>query len=413
MQLVLEIRDPRQREWVKTPGKRFAEHGGVIGRHPACDWILADPQRYVSKQHALISYEDGRFLLTDTSRNGTHDGLTGQRLPKGVAQPIEQGSCYLFGHLRIHARLESDLQIQDVPVGQPTQAGSVIPDNAFLEFNPLARCPEEQPDLLGRLLAVETSRLPALPSALDGTGVDTENLTVPRLITAATTVTNTPDTAVAAAPDETFWKGFAAALGVSLDDLALVEREQLALTVAALLRQSLTGLQHSLRIRNELKNELRLGLSDAFVAGQNPLKHDLHSTGLLALLRREGKPGQPGAAQVAVSLAMQTLQAHQVALLNASRTVLRSALEQVAPQRMIQQMERDSRPWLTTDGRRWRAYVRHHQGLSRDDDWTERLLARDFARAYAEQVRLITAVQTDAFHTESLHTEPLHTEPKG
>lgn len=413
MQLVLEIRDPGQREWVKTPGKRFAGQGGVIGRHQACDWILTDPQQHVSKQHALISYEDGRFLLTDISRNGTYDRLTGQRLPKGVAHPIEQGSCYLFGHLCIHARLESDLQNLDVPVGQPTQAGSVIPDNAFLEFNPLEALRGDQPDTLGRLLAVETVRFTAPPSVLDGTGIDTENLTVPRLIAEANAVVEVPETPDTATLDQTFWKNFAAALGVSFEGLAAAERESLALTVAALLRQSLSGLQHSLRIRSELKNELRLGLSDAFVAGQNPLKQDLHGAGLLALLRRAGTPGQPGAAQVAVSLAMQTLQAHQVALLNASRTVLRSALEQVAPQRMIQQIEPDSRPWLTTDGHRWRAYVRHHRALSRDDDWTERLLARDFARAYAEQVRLITAVQTDSLPAGPFHTELLHTEPKG
>lgn len=394
MQLILEIRDPRQREWVKTPGKRFTEHGGVIGRHQACDWILADPQCYVSKQHALVSYEDGRFLLTDTSRNGTHDGLTGKRLAKGVAHPIEHGSCWLFGHLRIHARLESALQGLDAPVGEPAEAGSVIPDNAFLGPGPLEALLEDEPDLLASLLAVQAPRLPAPPSALDGAGIDTENLTVPRLVAEVPALAGLPHAPQAGVPDDAFWQQFAAALGISFDDLTPAEREPLALSVAALLRQSLDGLQHSLRIRSELKNELRLGLSDAFVAGLNPLKHDLDSTGLLALLRRQGTPGQPGAAQLAVSQALHTLQAHQVALLNASRTVLRCALEQVAPQRMIQQMERDNPSWLATDGRRWRAYVRHHQNLCRDDDWTERLLARDFARAYTEQVRLISPLQT-------------------
>ncbi|GAB7527968.1 type VI secretion system-associated FHA domain protein TagH [Pseudomonas sp. 3A(2025)] len=394
MQLILEIRDPRQREWVKTPGKRFVEHGGVIGRHQACDWVLADPQCHVSKHHALISYEDGRFLLTDTSRNGTHDGLTGERLPKGVAQPIEHGSCWLFGHLRVHARLERALQRFDVPLGEPAAAGSVIPDNAFLELGPLEALLEGEPDLLSSLLATNTARLPAPPSALDGAGIDTENLTVPRLIAEAPAVAELPTTAQIGTPDEAFWQGFAAALGVPFEDLAPAEREPLALSAAALLRQSLEGLQHSLRIRSELKNELRLGMSDAFTGGQNPLKHDLDGAGLLALLRRQGSAGQPDAAQAAVSQAIHTLQAHQVALLNASRTVLRSALEQVAPQRMIERMERDNPSWLTTDGRRWRAYVRHHQRLCRDDDWTERLLARDFARAYAEQVRLISPLQT-------------------
>ncbi len=392
MQLVLEIRDPEQRGWAATPTKRFVERGGVLGRHPACDWILADPQRHVSNHHAVIGYQDGRFILIDTSRNGTHDGLTGQRLPLGVAQVIEQGSHFLLGRLRIHARLENTRQGIDTAMGQPAAAGRVIPDDAFIQPDPLNALQDKTEGLLEHLLNARPPEVPVSPAALESPGIDTENLTVPRLIAATATSPEAPAVQVTEAVvglDEAFWQGFAEALGVSLDDLAAAEREQLAMTVATLLRQGLEGLQHSLRLRSELKNELRLGLSDAFGTGQNPLKRDLDRAGWLALLRRPGASGQPGAAQVALSQAVQTLQAHQVALLNASRAVLRSALEQVAPQRLIAQMERDNRTWLTSDGRRWRAYVRHHQALSGDDDWTERLLARDFARAYAEQVRLI------------------------
>lgn len=264
MQLILEIRDPRQREWVKTSSKRFAEYGGVIGRHQACDWVLADPQCHLSRQHALISYEDGRFFLTDISRNGTNDGLTGVRLHRGVAQPIEQGSCWLFGRLRIHARLESALHNLDVPVGEPAAAGSVIPDNAFLELGPLEALLEDEPDVLGSLLATHTARLQTPPSALEGTGIDTENLTVPRLIAEA------PAAPPIGQSDEAFWQRFAAALGVSFDDLPTAEREQVALSVATLLR------------------------------------HSLDSAGLLALLRRQGLSGQPSTEQVRLISPLQT-----------------------------------------------------------------------------------------------------------
>ncbi|MBD8577093.1 type VI secretion system-associated FHA domain protein TagH [Pseudomonas syringae] len=387
MQLVLEIRDPAQRDWAATPLRRFVERGGVLGRHPACDWILDDPPRHVSNHHAVVSYRDGTFLLTDTSRNGTHDAATGERLPLGVAQTIEHGSSYRLGRLRIDARLESAGHSVEPVAGQPAEAGSVIPDNAFVQPDPLKALAPGTGGLLENLLTTGQAPVLTPPSALDGAGIDTENLTVPRLVAAAIA---SPDLAAQAAegPGQSFWSEFAAVLGVSLDDLTCAEREQLALSATALLRQALEGLQHSLRIRCELNDALRLGLSDAFVAGQHPFSQGLDSAGWLALLR------QPGAAQVVLGQAMQSLQTHQVALLSASRAVLRTALEHVAPQRLMAQMEHDHRTWLTTDGRRWRAYVRHHQTLSRDDDWTERLLARDFARAYAEQVRLIAPLYT-------------------
>ncbi|HAF91922.1 MAG TPA: type VI secretion system-associated FHA domain protein TagH, partial [Pseudomonas sp.] len=53
------------------------------------------------------------------------------------------------------------------------------------------------------------------------------------------------------------------------------------------------------------------------------------------------------------------------------------------------------KPLLATAGSRWRAYRRWHERLQRDDDWSERLFARDFARTYEEQVRLIATLDTD------------------
>jgi type VI secretion system protein ImpI len=51
---------------------------------------------------------------------------------------------------------------------------------------------------------------------------------------------------------------------------------------------------------------------------------------------------------------------------------------------------------LNTSGGRWRAYRRWHQAMQRDDEWSERLFARDFAKAYEEQVRLIAALSTES-----------------
>ena len=38
---------------------------------------------------------------------------------------------------------------------------------------------------------------------------------------------------------------------------------------------------------------------------------------------------------------------------------------------------------------------RLHAALAQNDDWSDRLFARDFASAYEEQVRLIATLNTD------------------
>ena len=86
---------------------------------------------------------------------------------------------------------------------------------------------------------------------------------------------------------------------------------------------------------------------------------------------------------------------YQVALLTASRAAVRSTLEYFSPQQLTLRFERDNKPLLATAGSRWRAYGRYHHALCQDDDWGDRLMARDFAQAYEEQVRLISTLHTD------------------
>jgi predicted component of type VI protein secretion system len=50
----------------------FGPHGGRMGRGPDNDWVLPDPDRFVSSHHALITVVDGRYHLLDTSSNGTY-----------------------------------------------------------------------------------------------------------------------------------------------------------------------------------------------------------------------------------------------------------------------------------------------------------------------------------------------------
>src|SRR5579859_6539303 len=48
----------------------FTVDGGTIGRSADNDWVLPDPQRYVSAHHARIEYRGGHFYLEDVSTNG-------------------------------------------------------------------------------------------------------------------------------------------------------------------------------------------------------------------------------------------------------------------------------------------------------------------------------------------------------
>ena len=47
--------------------KVFGVHGGTVGRSTANEWILPDPERYLSGKHARIDFRAGTYVLVDTA----------------------------------------------------------------------------------------------------------------------------------------------------------------------------------------------------------------------------------------------------------------------------------------------------------------------------------------------------------
>lgn len=394
MELVFEMLGAQQFAPGVSARKSFKQAGGLIGRAENCDWVIPDRKRVVSSRHAEVSYRDGAFYLTDTSSNGIRLKDSGAALRKGEPQRIEHGDIYCLGDFEIQARLIRDPALFESEVGRPQPAGSIIPDDAFLDLDPMLAL-EQQERIYAETDELTAVLAPVSAAALqpDYAQIDEENLQVPRLVTEPVADAPPP----AAEPErlgDDFWASFAEALGLCLDGLDEQARQALALRTARLFRQSVGSLQQALRTRSELKNELRLSLTTVQSAGNNPLKHSPDTDAAVQALLLAPKPGQLPAEQ-AIGRGYRDLQAHQVALLAASQAAVKGVFEQLSPQQLTLRFEQERKPLLATAGSRWRAYRRWHERLQRDDDWSERLFARDFARTYEEQVRLIATLDTD------------------
>ncbi|VXB37609.1 FHA domain protein [Pseudomonas sp. 8BK] len=395
MELVFDVVSAQQFVPGLLTTKTFKQAGGIIGRAEECDWVIPDRKRVLSSRHAEVSYRNGSFFLTDTSSNGIQLKDSGASLRKGEAQRIEHGSVYCFGDFELRARLIQDPALFAGDIGRSQPAGSIIPDDAFLDLDPMTALDQQervyaQVDDLTAVLQPHNVHA----QQRDYAQIDEENLLVPELIAPPVITQPKPAPEPVRLP-LSFWEKFGEALGVKLDDLDDDAREALALNAAKLLKQSVGSLQQSLRTRSELKNELRLALTTVQSAGNNPLKHTADSSEALSALLRGGKAGQLSAEQT-ISRSFRDLQAHQVALLAASRAAVKGMFEQLSPEQLSLRFEREGRkPLIATAGSRWRAYRRLHSALEQNDDWSDRLFARDFARTYEEQVRLIATLNND------------------
>jgi len=82
----------------------FADREAVVGRFdpvtqlsPEVDLTRLDPQRSLSRRHAKIRGEGGKFLLREEIGTANGTWLDGKRLPTGVEHPLVDGSRLRFG----------------------------------------------------------------------------------------------------------------------------------------------------------------------------------------------------------------------------------------------------------------------------------------------------------------------------
>lgn len=90
--------------------KVFNQNGGAIGRADKNDWILPDPGRIVSSQHAAVSFKDGHYWLGDTSTNGLF--LNDSTNPLGAAVPhkLVDGDIFSMGDYKVRVSLRPPKQ---------------------------------------------------------------------------------------------------------------------------------------------------------------------------------------------------------------------------------------------------------------------------------------------------------------
>jgi type VI secretion system protein len=85
----------------------FESAGGNIGRSTDNDWVLPDPQRFVSAHHARVHFRDGLYILEDTSTNGVFINDDERPVAKLGAHVLQNGDILRFGEYEVVAMVES------------------------------------------------------------------------------------------------------------------------------------------------------------------------------------------------------------------------------------------------------------------------------------------------------------------
>jgi type VI secretion system protein len=107
--LRLRVVSEQRRSLAERSSAIFSVEGGTIGRSADNDWVLPDPQRYVSAHHARVQFRAGHFYLQDVSTNGVYVNDDTEPLAKrgSSGYRLENGDVLRMGDYHVLAALES------------------------------------------------------------------------------------------------------------------------------------------------------------------------------------------------------------------------------------------------------------------------------------------------------------------
>ena len=118
MALKLRVISDHYKALGKRSSQLFGVTGGRIGRSQDNDWVLPDPDRYVSSHHAKVAFRTGKWVLEDTSTNGTF--INGSDTPASIEGPytLQDGDRLRLGDYEILGSIDERNDFPSDATGQ-------------------------------------------------------------------------------------------------------------------------------------------------------------------------------------------------------------------------------------------------------------------------------------------------------
>jgi len=413
--------------------KVFGVHGGSIGRGTDNEWILPDPERYLSGKHARVDYRAGSYILVDTSSNGTY--VNGAQVPLGPYHDytLKDGDYVRLGEYELLVSID---QSNDFP----TDAGAIVASagtapsssvskstaddiGADLDLSQLLE-PAGQPfldtgvrprDSYGQVVTPGPTPPPAPASPADSADADTpwHMMTRPlkmelRAGAAAARAAGPVAPAVRAAQSALFEGDLEPGLvtfcrGAGLDPRSIPpEARGAALQLAGqLLRESVLGLIDLTQGRTEFRDRFRIAPPPE-EGPESPLNlaRGVEETMLRLLTNLSARAGPVEALRDT----FKEQKAQNSAALAAMRTAFEAFLERVNPKDLEERFDRAGKRSVfgtPNKGKYWDLYAEMFPTLAqRPPDGFPHFFSEAFAKAYEAKLRTLIPPRRSAFGAE-------------
>ncbi len=428
MYLALQVASPNGSSLGQNASKVFGEGGGTIGRVAGNDWVLPDPERFISSRHAIIRYMNSTFSLEDVSVNGVF--VNGGQQAVGAGNDpvmIRQGDRIQIGDYEMFASIvesADDLpgsnMIAPEPMMTSPPTGSLTSPTSPPAASSLG--PVDPLDMLG---AAPPPTPPAAPGAMPNHSPATSDAFIP-----PGPIGDFEDTGSSAGPggeggsaipDDWDMTGFSPSpskppLQEEIPPAAPTPLASPAPDLVAGMPQSMPphtstvvgsdavmdrlmplvvqGMMEVLQSRAEIKSQFRLTLTTIKPVENNPLKFSPTAPDAMKHLFGGENAGYLNAVE-AFEEGFSDIKAHQMAMIAGMRAAFEHMLSQFSPRILEDRFEGGSKRGvimsIANKVRYWDMYREMFDRITRDsDDNFRELFGEEFATAYEEQMQKIT-----------------------
>jgi type VI secretion system protein len=405
--------------------KIFGVHGGTIGRATDNEWILPDPERYLSGKHARVDFRAGAYVLVDTSSNGTY--VNGAQVPLGKYHDyaLKDGDYVRLGEYELLVSID---QTNDFP---PDESAIIAYDGQ----SPSSAAKKSTANDLGAELdlsqLLEPSNLSAADSGVrprdaygqslppvdhsaqsgDAAATPWHMMTRPIKVepskgAAAAGAPSAPSPSLSRSQSLALYEGdFDIGLssfcrGAGIDPRSVTpEARSAALQLAGqLLREAVLGLMDLNQGRNEFRNKFRIS-TPAAEASESPLNF---SRGVdEALVRLLTTVSTRAGSVEAIRENFRELKAQNGATLAAMRAAFEEFLNRVDPKELEERFERAGKRGVfggQSKAKYWDLYAELFSGLAqRPADGFPHSFIETFAKAYEAKLRALVPPRRTAF----------------
>jgi type VI secretion system protein len=420
--------------------KVFGVHGGSIGRSSDNEWILPDPERYLSGKHARVDFKAGTYVLVDTSSNGTY--VNGAQVPLGKYHDyqLKDGDYIRLGEYELLVSIDksNDFPPDDsaiVAYDGKTPSSSVKKSTANdlgadLDLSILLETSDQAPltnqpapdsgirprDAYGQALALSPPTGDA-PAQAEEEATPWHLLTRPLKVEPAKPAASGPPSVPGAGPPSISNRSFSGALydsdfeaalssfcrgaGIELRSLNTEARSTALQLAGQLLRESLLGLTDLHHGNREFRNRFRINTAPAAVP-ESPL--NLSKGVDETLVRLLNNLSTRAGSVEATRNSFRELRAENAASLSAMHAAFEEFLQRVDPKELEERFERAGKRGVfgsPNKAKYWEMYAEMYAGLAqRPDDGFPHLYTEAFARAFEAALRTLLPPRRNGFESD-------------